>query len=127
MILQYSNDKRFKLAGATLETYLLEKSRIVHQGAGERNYHLFYMFWAILTDAEKAELELYDPRYYRYTNGSGVYTVGPSWDDHEEGTAWVSAMREIGVSEKNVMSVKQMITGILSLGNVEFNNKSTSA
>lgn len=127
MILQYSNDKRFTLAGATLETYLLEKSRIVHQGAGERNYHLFYMFWAILSDAEKQELELYDPRYYRYTNGSGVYTVGPSWDDHEEGTAWMSAMTQIGVSTKDIMSVKQMITGILSLGNVEFDNKSTSA
>jgi len=28
MILQYSNDKRFTLAGATLETYLLEKVRV---------------------------------------------------------------------------------------------------
>ena len=104
------------------------QSRIVNQGDGERNYHLFYMFWAILTDAEKAQLELYDPRYYRYTNQSGVYTVSQGgWDDAEEGTAWMSAMREIGVSEKDIMSVKQMITGILSLGNVEFVDKQTSA
>jgi myosin heavy subunit len=33
---------RGQLVGANIETYLLEKVRLVHQSNGERNYHVFY-------------------------------------------------------------------------------------
>jgi len=42
-----------KLSGASIETYLLEKVRLIHPGIGERNYHVFYQFLSSATVAER--------------------------------------------------------------------------
>ncbi len=46
---------RGKLSGAKIETYLLEKVRLIHPGKGERNYHVFYQFLASATKEERRE------------------------------------------------------------------------
>lgn len=47
-----------KLSGASIETYLLEKVRLIHPGAGERNYHIFYQFLSSVTAAQRQALLL---------------------------------------------------------------------
>lgn len=58
--------------GAKIDQYLLEKSRIVSQNRGERNYHIFYSMLAGLSKDEKRRLELEDATKYNYLMGGGV-------------------------------------------------------
>ena len=49
-----------KLLGATFKEYLLEKLRVVVQASNERNFHIFYLMFAGLSQEEKDKLKLVD-------------------------------------------------------------------
>ena len=53
-----------KIIGAELVHYLLEKARLADQGAGERNYHIFYGLIRGATAEEKSRLKLKDADEY---------------------------------------------------------------
>jgi myosin-5 len=50
------DDHVFRITGATIRTYLLEKVRLVRQALGERNYHCFYEIMAGCSRDELDEL-----------------------------------------------------------------------
>jgi myosin-7 len=72
-----------KIEGARIHEYLLEKSRIVHQAAGERNYHCFYTLLAGMPQVEKNGLFLTKAADYHYLNQSG-HLVVETWNDADE-------------------------------------------
>ncbi|KAI8477981.1 Unconventional myosin-IXb, partial [Branchiostoma belcheri] len=55
---------------ATVEKYLLEKSRIVSQASNERNYHVFYYLLAGANQTLKDSLMLHKPEEFFYLNQS---------------------------------------------------------
>lgn len=54
------------IAGANIETYLLEKSRAIRQAKDERTFHIFYQLLAGATPQQKAEYILEDPKSYHF-------------------------------------------------------------
>lgn len=55
----------FVVKGAKINEYLLEKSRVVHQDEGERNFHIFYCMLAGISSQDKEMYGLLDPTQYR--------------------------------------------------------------
>ncbi|CAF4284518.1 unnamed protein product, partial [Adineta steineri] len=72
-----------KIAGADIEVYLLEKSRVIFQQPAERNYHMFYQLCSnAFPDYHKQCLIENDPSKYFYV-AQGMLTID-GVDDADE-------------------------------------------
>ncbi|XP_071536430.1 myosin-VIIa isoform X6 [Panulirus ornatus] len=110
------------IEGASIEQYLLEKSRIVSQGADERNYHIFYCMLAGMTREERQKLELTDASQYKYLIGGGSITC-EGRDDAREFADIRSAMKVLMFSDSEVWEIMKILAAILHMGNVKFRGK----
>ncbi|XP_069624685.1 unconventional myosin-Ie-like isoform X4 [Ranitomeya imitator] len=105
--------------GGKISNFLLEKSRVVSQNTGERNFHIFYQLLEGASAEDRENLGVTAPDYYFYLNQSAVYKV-EDVSDKTEFTETMAAMDVVGLSHEAQASVLQIVAGILHLGNISF-------
>ncbi|KAL0601111.1 Unconventional myosin-Va [Plecturocebus cupreus] len=115
-------DKRYRIIGANMRTYLLEKSRVVFQAEEERNYHIFYQLCASAKLPEFKMLRLGNANDFNYTNQGGSPVI-EGVDDAKEMAHTRQACTLLGISESYQMGIFRILAGILHLGNVGFTSR----
>jgi myosin protein heavy chain len=115
------------IAGAFIDWYLLEKSRVVRLNSHERNYHVFYQ---LLKGADHQMrqhfmLEALDVEDFAYTREGHDTISGVS--DRDEWISLIEAFHVMGFSEKDQESILKTVAAVLHLGNITVMNESRGA
>ncbi|CAH0479124.1 unnamed protein product [Peronospora belbahrii] len=108
-----------KIVGAQILNFLLEKTRIVSQSLGERNYHIFYQLLAGADNALRERLELQTPQDYEYLRKSECFHIH-SCDDAKEFVITKRCMETIGIMEDRQEMVFELLAAVLQIGNLHF-------
>ncbi|KAK4447484.1 myosin type-2 heavy chain 1 [Podospora aff. communis PSN243] len=115
------------IAGAFIDWYLLEKSRVVRLNTQERNYHVFYQLLKGADRKLKQEflLDGLDVEDFAYTRQGNDTITGVS--DREEWDSLMEAFTVMGFSDKEQASILRTIAAVLHLGNITVVKESRSA
>jgi len=111
-----------KLSGASIETYLLEKVRLIRPSTGERNYHIFYQFLSSATRKEREVFYIDNMHYgdFRLLCESGTFDRRDGVSDDVNHQEMLDAMITIGFSPETIMSLMRLVTAVLFAGNMTF-------
>lgn len=108
-------DRRGRMLGASIRTYLLAKSRVCHVPQRERNYHIFHWMCRGACQNERDDWRLRTAEQYRYLD-SEAPAEGMS-QLQEVRTALESIGLPMATKQKQVFRV---LSAILALGNLIF-------
>ncbi|KAH9260310.1 hypothetical protein BASA81_001480 [Batrachochytrium salamandrivorans] len=128
--------KRGMVLGAELQTYLLEKSRLVDttRSTKERNFHIFYQLlagaendWALEESLQlRGGWEAFNYLKADKTaiNGDGGHvnngTATAALDDSRGFEETIRALRVLGMTGEEEGQVLSVLAGVLHLGNIDF-------
>ncbi len=113
-------DDSFALIGAKIDTYLLERSRVVSQEAGERNFHIFYQLTSQtqINPELTALLNLKEAEHFRYIQKGAQVSVGYRPATSFQNT--LAALEGIGIAPDERNDIFKVLGLVLHLGNLDF-------
>ncbi|XP_076760746.1 dilute class unconventional myosin isoform X2 [Xylocopa sonorina] len=112
-------NKHYHITGASMRTYLLEKSRVVFQAYEERNYHIFYQMCAAASRLPHLHLD-HQNKFHYLNQGNNPKIDGV--DDLVCFDETITALTMLGFSSKQQDDMLRILAAIIHLGNVNIEN-----
>ncbi|XP_031427045.1 unconventional myosin-Ih [Clupea harengus] len=117
-------DPQGDAVGGHILSYLLEKSRVVHQNHGERNFHVFYQ---LIEGGEEDLLRQLgldkNCQHYKYL-AQGEYSTVSAINDKNDWKTMRNALSVIDFDKADIEHLFGIIASVLHLGNVHFEGDS---
>ncbi|XP_041779723.1 myosin heavy chain, muscle isoform X7 [Anopheles merus] len=111
-----------KLAGADIETYLLEKARVISQQTLERSYHIFYQIMSGSVKGLKEMCFLSNDIYDYNSVSQGKITI-PNVDDGEECLLTDEAFNVLGFTQEEKDNIYRITSAVMHMGRMQFKQK----
>uniref|UniRef100_A0A9I3LY00 Myosin heavy chain n=1 Tax=Anopheles merus TaxID=30066 RepID=A0A9I3LY00_ANOME len=111
-----------KLAGADIETYLLEKARVISQQTLERSYHIFYQIMSGSVKGLKEKCFLSNDVYDYMIIAQGKTTI-PNVDDGEEMGLTDEAFNVLGFTQEEKDNIYRITSAVMHMGRMQFKQK----
>ncbi|VUZ41531.1 unnamed protein product, partial [Hymenolepis diminuta] len=97
------------IAGANIETYLLEKTRVIRKAPEERSFHIFYQLLASATPELKEKLLLNDAASAKHNYLSHGMIEVPGLDEKQAFQETAEAMSIMGISEEDQQAIFKIL------------------
>ncbi|XP_014245710.1 myosin heavy chain, muscle isoform X23 [Cimex lectularius] len=111
-----------KLAGADIETYLLEKARVISQQTLERSYHIFYQIMSGAVKGLKAMCLLSNNVNDYYFVSQGKTTIN-GVDDGEELLITDQAFDVLGFTQEEKDNIYKITAAVMHMGCMKFKQR----
>ncbi|CAG0895026.1 unnamed protein product [Cyprideis torosa] len=99
-----------RVQGASVRTYLLERTRVSGPPPGEKNFHIFYQFLS----SESQQLHCENP----------VYTIAPGFsyspELREDFETTMNSLTRLGFPQQELSGICSTLWGLLRLGEIHF-------